>query len=364
MIERERERNDNMKKYTLCNDETLQVDLYLNGNIWQKDYPLPIDYTKAKNGRSMVDLIEMVHRLVPFSNKAIIQIIVVGKGDETKETWDWSKLTETSYLLTCSEIKALQIASYVGINIVPQLEKKEKPRPRSSANNFLPLLVKEPWRPDEPTGRYPQRWWTLLITDPKTGKRIPNPRLPSKTIGPAFSLPRLGVGNYLHEKQFNKNATPEKYYEQFNDQVRSILRVPPDSLSTEELEQVEALLKKIDFDYALLKQEFAKLPSISLWFQKGYDILPDLERGNYMWVYTGIEKNNADERKFSMLKTLVVSDLKEPADSDLYEELESSHYQCAFCSKEAQFANMHMMRMFCSMDCHTTFRRKHNLFTQ
>lgn len=112
-----------MKKYKSCNDETLSVDLYLNGNIWTRPYRLPIDYYTEDNGLSSVDLVEMLHRSIALSNGATIQIGVFVKDGDKEPLWDWSTLsTFNTYLLTCAELRKLKKNAYIAVNIVPKIE--------------------------------------------------------------------------------------------------------------------------------------------------------------------------------------------------------------------------------------------------
>lgn len=289
--------------FKTCKDDFLTVDLFLNGNEWQEGFQLPLHYTSTQ-GESKVDLVQAVRDALPaIATKAVIHVLTASNKSPKPSVWKWGPVNATRLeIVTCAGIK-MRKTLYNAINIVPFLSKPVvvKPptvRPRSSANNFLPLLVKEPWRPDEPTGRYPSRWWTLKVTS-SDGKRVRNPRLPKDLVLPP-SLVAFGEGGLLGQSTFmhnNSNVDLVSIFQvgdEFLHDPFSVLRVPPDSLTPEERVRANKLLKVIDFDYTLLKQDLAKNPKISEWFQKGFDILPDLERGYYMWVYTGVKKTNAD----------------------------------------------------------------------
>ena len=299
-----------------CEDGALIVDLFLNGNIWQEGFQLPIHYTQTI-GDSKVDIVQAVRDALPtIATNAVIHIAGRDKKSPKPKVWQWSSASvKGREIVNCFNISGRNRTLWNAINIVPLAIKPvgvvvmaiKKPavinRPRSSANNFLPLLVKEPWRSDEPTGRYPKKWWTLEVTG-SDGKRVRNPRLPKDLVLPTYKLPQLGAANFFWEHATaledysnggNFGPVRELHLTAYDDKARSILRVSPDSLTNEERPKVDALLKLIDNDYISLKQGLAKNAIVSSWFQKGFDILPDLERGGYMWVYTGVPKKTAAE---------------------------------------------------------------------
>ena len=152
---------------------------------------------------------------------------------------------------------------------VPQIRiapKRQLPR-----NRWLPTLEAEPWRPDEPTGRYPQRWQPL---DPR------------RRNNPTYALPLIGVPTTIHQGGRASDL---------RERVLSTLEYQGPLFDKENENEALEVLADVDFDYTLLKQSLDKNPHVSIWFERGFDIMPDLDEGKYIWVYTGIKKSSANQ---------------------------------------------------------------------
>lgn len=94
-------------------------------------------------------------------------------------------------------------------------------------------------------------------------------------VAPTYELPKLGA-------QLVKNSvdllTPCN--------LRVALQTPWNLLRTEpERKRALDVLNELDEDYTLLKESLRKDPMTAELLIRGYDVLPDLDQGKYVWMY-------------------------------------------------------------------------------
>lgn len=99
---------------------------------------------------------------------------------------------------------------------------------------------------------------------------------PGDKIEPKYQLPKLGA-------QLIKNSIDHLAPEN----LRAALSTPWDRMkTTQERTRALEVLNELDEDYTLLKASLLNDPEAVELLARDYDVIPDLDQGKYVWVYT------------------------------------------------------------------------------
>lgn len=107
---------------------------------------------------------------------------------------------------------------------------------------------------------YPTTWAPIYIYN-ETNDYVPNPELSTLNTKPTMSLPC-----------FEADLT--------------LLAYDSESLTMDEQTKVEKTLDRVDQQLVSLKQSLRTNPAYLYWTKRGFVVVPDLDRGCFVWAYT------------------------------------------------------------------------------
>jgi hypothetical protein len=107
---------------------------------------------------------------------------------------------------------------------------------------------------------YPSVWSPTYIYDDRTGTYMPNPEL-------AVALPTYDLPS-------------------FNNVDLSSLQYAQQSLTPQQQVQADSTFAEIDRQLQALKTRLSEDPRAVEWFNRGFEVVPDFDQGNFVWVYT------------------------------------------------------------------------------